>query len=100
MITAEQKYAIGNFHTSIGAVTTAALIAFGFRGLVGALRRPLAALLVSFINLLLERRHAQVMPLASPSFYWRLEVAYALSALIILALAVRLGFWLNQKKAS
>lgn len=99
MITAEPKYAIGNFHTSIGAITTAALIAFGFRGLVGALRRPLAALLVSFINLLLRRKHVDVSPLASPSFDWRLQVAYALSALIILALAVRLGFWLNQKRS-
>jgi hypothetical protein len=97
MITVERKPSHKSFHAPIGSVMTAALLAIGCNWLVAALKTPVAAMAVSFINFLLWRKHA--LFIAGPSFHWSEEVTYVLVALMLLGLGLRLAFWLHGKES-
>jgi hypothetical protein len=98
MISIEPRRAGGTFHLPIGSIVSAGLLWIGCNGLVAALKTPLAALLVYFINSLLWRKHVEVSPIAIPSFSWGVQATYALTALFVVALGLGLGFWLDRKE--
>lgn len=100
MINAAVQRGTRSFRTTIGGVLTAWLLVIGFRQVADSLANPLAALLVSIINFVLEKKQPQIFPLAVPSVIWSLSLDYALTGLVVLALGLRLGFWLHREKTS
>ena len=100
MIASSRGKSMRSFHAQIGSVLAAALLAIGCASVIRASSEPIAALLVWVINLLLDRLHRDLYSLASPPLAWAFLAASLVIGLIVIALGLRLGFWLHRKGAS
>jgi hypothetical protein len=85
------------FYTSVGAASTGVLVAFGIRSLVGAIKIPLTAGLAAAINSLIKWQHLPMFPLAKPSFLWSYQVSHCVTGLLLIALALKIAFWLAKR---
>jgi hypothetical protein len=86
------------FHTSACAATAGILLAIGIRVLVLGLNQPLLWGVVELINYRIKTRHADMSVLATPTFYWPFLITNFVVGLIILAVALRIAFWLAKPK--
>ncbi|HJX85552.1 MAG TPA: hypothetical protein VJ723_14530, partial [Candidatus Angelobacter sp.] len=88
------------FYTSVGAASAGVLLAFGISSLVGAIKEPLAAGLIGAVNALIKWQHWQMSSLPDHSFIWSFQVGRFVAGLLIIALVLKIAFWLAKKKVT
>lgn len=91
-------YKTPRFYTSVGAASTGVLLAFGIRNLIGAIKEPLTTGLVGVVNVLIKWQHWQIFPLRVNAILWSLQIGRFVAGLLIIALAIKIAFWLTKKR--
>jgi hypothetical protein len=88
------------FYTSAGAASAGVLLAFGITTLVGGIKEPLTAGLIGAVNALIKSQHWQMSSLPDHSFIWSFQIGRLVAGLLIIALVLKIAFWLAKKKAA
>ncbi|SRR5229473_361404 len=88
------------FHTRIGAVTASVFLSLGIRALILGLSQPLIWGIIQLINYRIKTRHADMLLLASPGFYWPVEISHLANGFMAFVLALTIAFWVAKRKPS
>lgn len=81
---------------NVGAIASAALLAFGIVSIVTMLEEPVAAVVEPVINWIIHAGQFDVMTL-SETIPWPLTFYYGISGVIFLVVGIKLAAWMIKR---
>ena len=90
----ERRFPFSGFQ--VGPVLAGLILSTAILALVRAVKEPLTASVIKVINYFIRRSFPDSLPLAPVYGVWQMEVSYAVVGIVLLAIGIRLAFWMSS----